>query len=154
MLRDRLTARGHLRVDKFSAEGVFIESVEAHNIFLTVGINEIWSLVTGRSTNTFSATTATIGIGDSAAAAAAGQVDLMATTNTSYMSMSAGYPTAPSAGTVQFQSVFGSTNANFVWNEFVIRHAGNLICIDRGVQFLGTKVAGTKWTATVSLSIS
>lgn len=154
MLRDQLTAKGHLRVDKYDAAGAYIETVEAHNIFLTVGCNEIWALVTGQSVNTFSNSSATIGIGDSSAAAVAGQVDLMAATNTSYKPMTAGYPTLPSAGSVQFQAIFGSADANFVWNEFVIRQAGSLICIDRGVQALGTKAAGTKWTATVTLSIS
>lgn len=154
MMRDRLTAKGHLRVDKYDAAGVHIETVETSNIFLTVGCNEVWALVTGQSVNTFTNASATIGIGDSAAAAVAGQVDLMAPTNTSYKPMSQGYPTAPSAGSVQFQAVFGSADANFVWNEFVIRQATSLICIDRGVQALGTKAAGTKWTATVTLSIS
>lgn len=153
ILRDHLTATGHLRVDKYYADGSFIETVEASNIFLTVGINEIWALVIGQSSNSFNAASATIGIGDSAAGSVAGQLDLQATSNKTYKAMTSGYP-VPSNGAVQFQAIFDTADANYVWNEFVIRQSTSLICIDRGVQALGTKAAGTKWTATVTLSIS
>ena len=153
MMREHLKAIGHLRVDKYHADGSFIESVEANNIFLTVGINEIWALVIGQSINPFNAASATIGIGDSAVASASGQLDLQAASNKTYKGMTASYPLLV-AGAVQFQAIFDTADANYTWNEFVIRHAGSLICIDRGVQALGTKAAGTKWTATVTLSIS
>lgn len=153
MMHEHLKAKGHLRVDKYRADGSFIESVEANNIFLTVGINQIWALVIGQSANTFSASSATIGIGDSAVASAAGQLDLQATSNKTYKGMTASYPLLV-AGAVQFQAIFDTADANYTWNEFVIRHGSSLICIDRGVQALGTKAAGTKWTATVTLSIS
>lgn len=146
--------RGHLRIDKYDAMGVLYEVTEAENIFLTFGINEIWKLATGQSTATFTNATAQIGIGDSAVAAVAGQTDLQAATNKAYRPMSANFPNMPSAGAVQFQSVFGSADANFTWNEFVVRNATSLICIDRGVQPLGTKASGTVWTATVTLSIT
>ena len=153
MMHEHFKAKGHLRVDKHHADGSFIETVEAHNIFLTVGINEIWALVIGQSSNAFNAASATIGIGDSAMASVAGQSDLQAVSNKTYKGMTSGYP-LPSNGAVQFQAIFDTADANYTWNEFVIRQSSSLICIDRGVQALGTKVAGTKWTATVTLSIS
>ena len=146
--------RGHLRVDKYDAQGLLYEVTEADNIFLTVGVNELWKLATGQSVATFTNATAQIGIGDSAVAAVAGQTDLQAATNKTYKAMAATYPTAPSAGAVQFQSVFASADANYVWNEFVVRQGTSLICFDRGVQALGTKASGTTWTATVTLSIA
>ena len=153
-LEEKLTVRGHLRIDKYDAAGKLYEVTEAENIFLTVGINEIWKLATGQSTATFTNATATIGIGDSATAAAAGQTDLQAATNKTYKAMAATYPTVPSAGAVQFQSVFASADANYVWNEFVVRQGTSLICIDRGVQAMGTKASGTSWTATITLSMA
>lgn len=153
-IRDAAKVRGHLRVQKYDAQGRLYEVTEADNMFLTVGINELWKLATGQSVATFTNATAQIGIGDSAVAAVAGQLDLQAATNKTYKGMEAGFPSVPAAGAVQFQSVFLSADANYVWNEFVIRQGTSLICFDRGVQALGTKAAGTTWTATVTLSIS
>ena len=151
---EKAQVRGHLRVDKYDAQGLLYEVTEADNIFLTVGINELWKLATGQSVATFTNATAQIGIGDSAVAAVAGQTDLQAATNKTYKAMAATYPTVPASGAVQFQAVFLSADANYVWNEFVVRQGTSLICFDRGVQALGTKASGTTWTATVTLSIA
>ena len=153
-LHDTLRVRGHLRIDKYDADGRLYDVTEAENIFLTTGINEIWKLVTGQSANTYTNAQAQIGIGDSATAAAAGQTDLQAATNKTYKAMAASYPSVPSAGAVQFQAVFASADANYVWNEFVVRQLTSLVCIDRGVSSMGTKASGTTWTVTVTLSIA
>lgn len=153
-LKDVMTVKGHLLVEKFDAEGKLYDVAEAENIFLTAGINEIWKLVTGQSANTFTNTTATVGIGDSATAAAAGQTDLLAATNKTYKAMDASFPSVPASGAVQFKSTFGTADANYVWNEFVIKHGTSAICIDRGVTSMGTKAAGTTWVATVTLTIA
>lgn len=153
-MMDAGRTRGHLRIDKYAADGAFIETVEAHNIFLTSGINQIWSLVIGTSGNTFTSATATIGMGDSSIPASPEQTDLQATTNTAYVGMTPGFPTAPAAGKVQFQAIFGPQIGNFAWNEFVVRQANSMVCIDRGVQVNGTKIAGQVWTATITLSLS
>ena len=153
-LQDILRVRGHLRIEKRDAAGRLYEVTEADNIFLTTGINEIWKLVTGQSANTFTNGQALIGIGDSATAASAGQTDLQAATNKTYKAMQASYPSVPSAGAVQFQSIFASGDANYVWNEFVVKQNTSSICIDRGVSSMGTKASGTSWTVTVTLSIA
>ena len=153
-LQETLRVRGHLRVDKFDAHGKFIGFEEAENIFLTAGINEIWKLVTGQSANTFTNAQAQIGIGDSATAAAAGQTDLQAATNKTYKAMNGSYPTVPASGSVQFQSTFASADANYAWQEFVVKQGTSSICIDRGVASMGTKASGTSWTVTVTLSIA
>lgn len=153
-LKDTLHVRGHLRVEKFDADGRLVGVEEAENIFLTAGINELWKLATGQSANTFSNAQAQVGIGDSNTAATAGQTDLQAATNKTYKAMNATYPTVPAAGAVQFQSTFASADANYVWNEFVVRHGTSVVCIDRGVAAMGTKASGTSWTATVTLSIA
>ena len=70
-LKDILRVRGHIRIAKYDVGGRLYGVTEAENIFLTAGINEIWSLVTGQSANTFSSAQALIGIGDSSTTAAA-----------------------------------------------------------------------------------
>lgn len=153
-LKDTLRVRGHLLVEKFDAEGKLYDVAEAENIFLTAGINEIWKLVTGQSANTFTNALAQIGIGDSSTAAAAGQTDLQAATNKTYKAMNGSFPTVPSAGAVQFQATFASADANYAWQEFVVKQGTSSICIDRGVAAMGTKASGTSWTATVTLTIA
>lgn len=153
-LNDKASVRGHLRIEKFDSNGDLYEVAEADNIFLTSGINEIWKLATGQSANTFTNATATIGIGDSSVATAATQTDLQAATNKTYKAMNSTYPTVPSAGSIQFQAAFVSADANYAWNEFVVRHGTSLICFDRGIATMGTKASGTTWTATVTLSIA
>lgn len=145
---------GHALIEKFDSDGKLFETVEAHNLFLTAGINELWKLFTGQSANTFTNAQAQIGIGDSSTAAAAGQTDLQAASNKTYKAMNGSYPTVPSAGSIQFQSTFASADANYAWQEFVIKHLTSAICFDRGVASLGTKVAGTSWTITITLTIS
>lgn len=148
-----LKCTGHARIDKYDDAGNFIETTEAHNIFLTAGINELWKLFTGQSANTFTNAQAQIGIGDSSTAATAGQTDLQAATNKTYVAMNGSFPTVPSAGAVQFQASFTSGQANYVWNEFVLKHGTSGICFDRGVASLGTKTTGT-WTITLTLTIT
>lgn len=153
-LKDQAGVRGRLVVEKRDADGHLYEIAEIDNLFLTVGINELWKLFSGQSANTFNNANAQIGIGDSAAAAAAGQTDLQAAVNKTYKAQAASYPTVPASGQIQYQSVFGSADANYVWNEFVLKHSGSAICLDRGVAALGTKASGTTWTATLTLTIS
>ncbi len=78
-LHDTLHVRGHIRIDKYDADGQLYDVTEADNIFLTTGINEIWKLVTGQSANTFTNAQAQIGIGDSAAGTDAAAIAAQAT---------------------------------------------------------------------------
>lgn len=153
-LNDAITCRGHILVEKFDSDGKPIGTAEGHNLFLTVGTTELWKLAIGSSANTFTNAQATIGIGDSATAATAGQTDLQAATNKLYKAMDATFPTTPASGAVAFKSTFASGDANYVWNEFTVRQGTSLICINRGVQNLGTKASGTTWVVTVTLSLS
>jgi hypothetical protein len=149
-----IAVRGHILVEKFDEEGMPCGQAEGENLFLTAGINELWSLVIGASSNHFDNTNARIGIGDSSTAAAAGQTDLQAASNKTYKAMDASYPNTPAAGAVQFKATFGSAEANYAWQEFVVKQNTSAICIDRGVASLGTKAAGTTWVVTVTLTIA
>lgn len=153
-MRGKVKIRGHIKIEKYDAEGRLFETLEADNLFLNTGINEIWNLVCGGSANPYNNANAQIGIGDSGAAAAAGQTDLQAATNKTYKGMAASYPQFNSGQQAVFQSIFGSTDANYAWNEFVVKNGASAICIDRGVGSFGTKASGTTWTATVTLSMS
>lgn len=127
--------------------------VEGHNLFLNTGIAEIWKLVLGSSANTFTNAQAQIGIGDSNTGAVAGQSDLQAASNKTYKAMVATWP-QQSAQTLVFKSTFGTSDANYAWQEFVVKQNTSGICIDRGVSSMGTKTSAGSWDATVTLSIA
>jgi hypothetical protein len=174
---DVVRARGHIHVVKHRLEdpndpgqqalalrlkpsddhgGLWLPDGEAEgsNLFLNVGINRIWELVTGASSATFTNAEAQIGIGDSSTAAAANQTDLQAATNKTWVGMEATYPTAGSGQAAVFRSVFGTGDANYVWNEFAVRRSTGTLLLNRGVSSMGTKTSAGTWTATVTLSLS
>jgi hypothetical protein len=122
------------------------------NCLLNTGIDEIWDLVVGDSANHFSSTYAQIGVGDSVTAAAATQTDLQASTNKTYKAMDTGYPTSTSQQAT-FKASFGSSYANYAWNEWVVKHSSSGKCLNRKVENLGTKSGGT-WTLTVTITLS
>ncbi len=161
-VKNGLSFTGLITVEKFACggdpgKGRPYEVVEGHNIGLTTGLNELWNLGTGQGGTAFTNTNVQVGIGDSNTAPAAGQTDLQAAANKTYKPMNAGYPTAPSGGQVQFQATFGSADANYAWNEFVIKNSTSGICLNRstnGGAGFGTKVAGTTWVVTATLTLS
>jgi hypothetical protein len=154
---EKLTLRGRIKVEKFlEGQDTPYEVLECENMFLTAGINEIWKLATGQDSNVYDNTHAQIGVGE-AATPAAGQTDLQASTNKTYKAMNANYPNVPSGGVITFQATFGTGDANYVWNEFVIKHSSSGICLNRstnGGNGFGTKSSGSSWVVTATLTIS
>ncbi len=68
---------------------------------------------------------------------------------------SPGYPSR-SSQTVTWRSVFGSSEANFSWNEFTVAN-GNSDSADnlnRKVDAQGTKASGQTWTLDLSITLS
>lgn len=122
------------------------------NCLLNTGIDEMWDLITGVSSNYYNNASARIGVGDSSTAANPTQTDLQAATNKTYKGMEAGYPTS-TAQKATFKSSFGSSEANHAWNEWVVKHSTSAICLNRKVDSLGTKTSGT-WTLEVSITLS
>lgn len=153
-MESKVFGKGHLLVEKYDKDGKFVGSAEAHNLWLVTGCDEVFGLITGLSANHFDNTNARIGIGDSTTAAADSQTDLVAATNKTYKAMDATYPTAPSAKSCVWRATFGASDANYDWEEFVLKHNGSGICINRGVQSLGTKANGAVWVATLTLSLA
>lgn len=131
-------------------------SVIEGNILLSEGIGELWDLVCGLGAPAaFSNANAYIGVGDSTTAESAAHTDLQASTNKTYKAMAATYPQR-SGTTVTFQSVFGSSDANYAWQEFTVANAssGTGKNLNRKVSNQGTKASGQTWTVQLQITIS
>ena len=125
------------------------------NCLLNTGIDEMWDLITGvvsGADHIFDNSYAQIGVGDSSTAADASQTDLQAATNKTYKGMETGYPTSTSQKAT-FKASFGSSDANYAWNEWVVKQSTSGKCLNRKVESLGTKSSGT-WTLEVSITLS
>lgn len=155
--RETLKICGTVHIDKFNEYGELVGTFDGEDDFLTSGINELWQLVIGGSANAFDNSNAEIGIGDSTTAFAASQTDLQASTNKKYVGMATGYPKKPATsgdGKCDFQASFGSSDANYAWEEWVIKQSTSGICLNRAVTSMGTKASGATWVPTMTLSIS
>ena len=122
------------------------------NCLLNTGIDEMWDLICGDSAAHFNNASAQIGVGDDNTAADASQTDLQAATNKTYKGMESGYPTSTSQKAT-FKASFGDSEANYTWNEWVVKHSASGKCLNRKVDALGTKSSGT-WTLEVSITLS
>jgi len=125
------------------------------NCLLNTGIDEMWDLITGEvsgSSHIFDNAAATIGVGDSSTAADPSQTDLQAASNKTYKGMEGGYPTSTNQKAT-FKASFGESEANYAWNEWVVKQSSSAVCLNRKVESLGTKSAGT-WTLEVDITLS
>jgi len=129
------------------------------NCLLNSGIDKIWDLVTGvvaGADHVYDGPAnndkATIGVGDSTDEEDATETDLQAATNKTYKTMEAGYPTSTTQK-VTFKSSFGSADANYAWQEWVVKQVTSAVCLNRKVESLGTKSTGT-WTLEVDITLS
>lgn len=134
------------------------------NSLVTSGLNNITKLIIGSSATAFTATQGWAGVGDSSTATTAGMTTLQASTNKYYQAVD-GAPTQ-SGGQISANMTLTGSNGNFAWNEWVWGASTGTITagtsvpgtspqmLNRAVQSLGTKTAGSTWTlqATVTLS--
>jgi hypothetical protein len=98
--------------------------------------------------------TARIGVGDNTTAFAVGQTDLQATTEKLRKGMDTSYPTI-AANVITLQSTYGTTEANFAWNEWgVFNAASGGVMVNRMVEYNGTKLAGQTWVMKVTLTVN
>jgi len=134
-----------------------------------LGLKNGLSATTGLKNTFFDNSNAVIYVGDVNTAAAAGQVDLQATsesTNRDAVAMEATYPihTTGDGSTanqnIVFRSVFSTSVGNFAWEEWAIGNTTATTApykgriLNRKVESLGTKTAAATWTVTVTLSLS
>lgn len=142
------------------------------NLLMYGGASCQWQTLIGNGTATagqaltyFSNAQAAIGVGDSSTAAAATQTNLQGTTNVTdriRVAMDATYPlhtdaTTSGAATITFRSTFGTTVANFAWNEWGVFNSatdGTGRMLNRKVESLGTKTSAATWTFTVTLTLA
>ena len=106
------------------------------------------ALLGGSSYTKFNSANAHLGVGDSSAAFASSQTDLQAATNKLRKPMDATYPQR-SANVITWRATFGTTEANFAWNERGVFNAlsgGQML--SRKVVSLGTKTSAASWQLT------
>jgi hypothetical protein len=95
-----------------------------------------------------------LGVGDSSTAFAASQTDLQAASNKTRKAMESGYPTR-SSGALTLRSLFGTSDANYVWNEWGTFNASTSgTMFQRKVEALGTKTSAQSWQLTVTLTLA
>jgi hypothetical protein len=127
----------------------------AHNCLLNEGITELWTLACSTGATKWDASNANLGVGDSAAGAVASQTGLLASSNKLYKAMDSPYPTIVDQ-TVTFRSTFGSSDANWAWNEISVSNTNSDTGknLNRKVQAMGTKAAATTWVATLAILLA
>lgn len=157
--------RASYRIERFWAldyEQILSEQLQPYdvsefeeNIALNTGKAEIWALVLGTSTALFNATNTRVGVGDSTTAEVNTQTDLVAATNKTYKACETTWPqrvtVTTTNDTFEARASFGSAEANYSWQEFVIRNNSSGISLNRRVSDQGTKASGQTWVVTLRL---
>lgn len=125
------------------------------NLLLDEGITALINLLIGAAETAFSNANAYIGVGDSNTAESASQTGLQAATNKLWKGMETSYPTNASQK-VTFRAVFGSSEANYDWNEFTVTNGSDDTGdnLNRKVSAQGTKASGQTWTVDVEITFS
>jgi len=123
------------------------------NLILNEGANTLWTLVCGGAAVPYNSTNARIGVGDGTATEDPAQTGLQGT-NKYWKGMDSGYPTFGTARKATWRATFGATEANFTWNEITVVNAADDTGqnLNRKVQAMGTKAAGSVWIATLDIT--
>ena len=169
----RLDVPGEPQARHLDALGVapYSETLDEDcNLITLLGWAAILGSVAGTSiTNKFSATDGRIGVGTSSTAASASDAHLGGDTGsgstTSYYQLVSGAPTistGSSPATLVLAASFGSSVANFAWNEFgcdnytasgvTTQSLANTVFLNHGISSQGTKASGQVWSATATIS--
>jgi hypothetical protein len=155
----------HITPEVFERYGVApFETWQQDNVnnVLQAGWVALLGGIAGTSITTkYSASVGRIGVGDSTTAVSYTQTDLQAATNKYYQLVS-GAPTistGSSPATLVFAASFGTSVANYAWNEFITDQgtssgagSATAVCLNRGQVAMGTKASGQTWTATETIS--
>ena len=137
-------------------------SVRHGNLLTIGGCSALWERLVGTGVTAFSNSTAVIGVGDSSTASADTQTDLQASTNKTYKGMDATYPahtdstSTAGAKTVTFRATFGTSDANYAWNEWGVGNGTTTMgrMLNRKVESLGTKPNTQTWQLTVTIALA
>lgn len=141
-------------LDLFGGKNLGRQQVDG-NLLLNEGINEIWTLVAGGSATAFNNANSYLAVGNSATAAAATQTGLQGASQL-YKAMDASYPTYGTSQKITFRSTYGSSDANFAWEEFTVANGGTDadVNMNRKVSSQGTKTSGQTWQLTLEITLS
>lgn len=159
--KDNVHYRSKWRLEKYANAQAFQEGIPSdvlefdRNLLLNEGIAEFLDLAITTGATKFDNTNAYLGVGDSATAAAASQTGLQASTNKLYKAMDSTYPSR-SSQTVTWRSTFGSSDANFSWQECTVANGNSDSAknLNRKVQDMGTKASGTTWVLSLAITLS
>lgn len=158
-ITEKMLRSGVFKLEKFNIlengklEAKPYEVVEIKNAFVNAGGALVLNLIIGAGGTVFSAANANIGVGDSSSSTTSGMTDLQAGSNKLRKGMDATYPSL-SGQTMSWKATFGSSEANFAWNEAAIFNAssaGTMLC--RATGSFGTKSSGTSWQFTYSCTV-
>lgn len=127
----------------------------SRNILVNTGLTDIGNGLTSSGLATpYTNANAHLGVGDSSTAAAVSQTDLQAASNKLRKAMDATFPTV-SNGVYTFRSTFGTSDANFAWQEWAVFNASSTgRMLNRAVASLGTKTSAASWQFTITITIS
>ncbi len=169
MMKTRVTVKKwYNEQDKDSGKPPYEVKIDEGNVGLSLGITRALSLMTLSGTSgglVWNNANTCIGVATSASAAAAADYGLQAAAATSataqeFHKMDATTYPAVSGSNLIVRSTFGATEANFAWNEFIIKNAtyntdstsGRALI--RKISAQGTKVSGQAWEATITVTMS
>lgn len=159
-IQDRGKVKGTFTIRKYAddqafAAGLSYEETQFTNVLLNEGITALLNLLVGNAETNFGNANAYIGVGDSSTAAAASQTALQAASNKLYKAVEASYPSI-SAQTVTWRAIYGSSEANFAWNEFTVASGSSDAAdnLNRAVSSQGTKTSGQTWTIDLAITFS
>lgn len=121
----------------------------------TAALANIADAIMGGTTFTkFTNAAAHIGVGDSNTTFSAAHTDLQASTNKVRKAMESSYPSRSTAA-LTFRSVFGTSDANFDWEEWGVFNASTSgEMLNRKVEDLGTKTSAVSRQLTVTLTFA
>ena len=135
--------------------------IETANVLLQTGMLEMWDLIKGASALHFNNTDTKIGIGNDATGADPAQTDLIGASKT-YNAMESGWPKtrtddgALGYGVFQTKATFATGDANYAWNEAVVKNTNGSSnkCLCRAATGWGTKTSAATWVATHTITLS
>jgi hypothetical protein len=142
-------------ISKFSQAFIGTERFEA-NLALNEGLQELIDVICGLGAPTkWDNANARLGVGDSNQAEAATQTGLQAATNKTFKTMDTGYPQR-TGQTAEWRATFGSSDANFAWEEYTIVNAATDAGknLNRKTASKGTKSSGETWTLSLSVTFT
>jgi uncharacterized cupin superfamily protein len=142
-------------VSVYAQAFICTEEFEA-NIALNEGLQELINIICGLGTPTkWDNSNARLGVGDSNAAENATQTGLQAATNKAYKAMDATYPQR-SNQTAEWRATFGSSEANFAWEEYTVVNAADDTGqnLNRKITSKGTKASGESWVLSLQITFS